>query len=129
VVGAANATLLDVRFDDFFTGNPDLSGNTPPNVPERAGNLWLTWESRRGVRAQAGLRHVGARFVDRANSARVPAYTVADSSLSFAITPMLAADVRVYNVFDTRYVTSTYGAAQWLLGRPRSLDVALRAGL
>ena len=126
---AANATLLDARFDDFFTGNADLSGNTPPNVPERAGNLWLAWESRRGVRAQAGLRHVGARFVDPANSARVPAYTVADGSLSLAITPMLAADVRVYNVFDTRYVTSTYGAAQWLLGRPRSLDVALRAGL
>ncbi|MBW6527737.1 TonB-dependent siderophore receptor [Sphingomonas sp. RHCKR7] len=125
----ANGTVLDARFDDFLSGNADLSGNTPPNVPERAGNLWLTWESRRGVRAQAGLRHVGARFVDSANSARVPAYTVADGSLSFAITPALAGDVRVYNLFDTRYVTSTYGAAQWLLGRPRSLDVALRARL
>jgi iron complex outermembrane recepter protein len=125
----ANGTLLDARFDDFLTNNADLSGNTPPNVPERAGNLWLTWESRRGVRAQAGLRHVGARFVDSTNSARVPAYTVADGGLSFAITPALAADVRVYNLFDTRYVTSTYGAAQWLLGRPRSLDVALRARL
>ncbi|WP_277980156.1 TonB-dependent receptor [Sphingomonas phyllosphaerae] len=125
----ANGTVLDARFDNFLSGNADLSGNTPPNVPERAGNLWLTWESRRGVRAQAGLRHVGARFVDLANSARVPAYTVADGSLSFAITPALAADVRVYNLFDIRYVTSTYGAAQWLLGRPRSLDLALRARL
>ncbi|WP_243693882.1 TonB-dependent siderophore receptor [Sphingomonas sp. BK235] len=125
----ANGTVLDTRFDDFLSGNADLSGNTPPNVPERAGNLWLTWQSRRGVRAQAGLRHVGARFVDSANSARVPAYTVADGGLSFAITPALAADVRVYNLFDTRYVTSTYGTAQWLLGRPRSLDVALRARL
>ncbi|MBB3693522.1 TonB-dependent siderophore receptor [Sphingomonas sp. BK580] len=124
----ANGTVLDARFDDFLNGNADLSGNTPPNVPERAGNLWLTWESR-GVRAQAGLRHVGARFVDSANSARVPAYTVADGGLSFAVTPALAADVRVYNLFDTRYVTSTYGATQWLLGRPRSLDVALRARL
>ncbi|MBB3472095.1 TonB-dependent siderophore receptor [Sphingomonas sp. BK345] len=125
----ANGTALDARFDDLLTGDADLSGNTPPDVPERAGNLWLTWESRRGVRAQAGLRHVGARFVDSTNSARVPAYTVADGGLSFALTPALAADVRVYNLFDTRYVTSTYGAAQWLLGRPRSLDVALRARL
>lgn len=124
----ANGTLLDARFDDILSGMADLSGNTPPNVPERAGNLWLIWESR-GVRAQAGLRHVGARFVDSANSARVPAYTVADGGLSFAVTPALAADVRVYNLFDTRYVTSTYGTAQWLLGRPRSLDVALRARL
>ncbi|MBB3347251.1 TonB-dependent siderophore receptor [Sphingomonas sp. BK069] len=125
----ANGTVLDARFDDLLTGDADLSSNTPPDVPERAGNLWLTWESRRGVRAQAGLRHVGARFVDSTNSARVPAYTVADGGLSFALTPALAADVRVYNLFDTRYVTSTYGAAQWLLGRPRSLDVALRARL
>ena len=31
----ANGTVLDARFDDFLSGNADLSGNTPPNVRSR----------------------------------------------------------------------------------------------
>lgn len=123
----ANGTLLDADYDDYISGGTDYSGNTPPNVPETAGNLWLTWQSSKGIRAQAGLRYVGRRYSDTANSFRVPAYTVVDASLSYAFTPAIAVDVRVYNLFDKDYVTSTYNDQQWLLGRPQSFDVALRA--
>lgn len=122
----ANGTVLDADYDNYMSGGDDNSGNTPPNVPETAANLWLTWNGLGGVRAQAGLRYVGKRYSDAANRFPVPAYTVVDAGLSYAITENVAVDVRVYNLFDKDYVTASYNDQQWLLGRPRSLDVAMR---
>lgn len=121
----ANGTILDADYDRFVSGNVDFSGNTPQNVPERAGNLWLTWTGG-ALRAQAGLRYVGKRQLNNANTQAAPAYTVVDGGVSYAFSERLAVDVRVYNLFDRIYASSTYGPEQWLLGRPRSLDVALR---
>ena len=123
----ANGTVLDAEYDDYISGGTNYSGNTPPDVPETAANLWLTWQGLGGIRAQAGLRYVGKRYSDTANNFRVPAYAVVDASLSYAFTDNVAVDLRVYNLFDKDYVTSTYNDQQWLLGRPQSFDVALRA--
>ncbi len=123
----ANGTILKARFDDYITGGKDFAGNTPSDVPETAANLWLTWQGLGGLRAQAGLRYVGRRFSDNGNRFRVPSYAVVDAGLSYAFTPDLAVDLRVYNLLDKDYAATTYSDQQWLLGRPRSVDVALRA--
>ena len=46
---------------------------------------------------------------------------------SYAFTPNLALDARIYNLFDRDYAFSTYGNEQWILGRPQSFDVSVRA--
>jgi iron complex outermembrane receptor protein len=38
----------------------------------------------------------------------------------------VAVDLRGYNLFDKAYAVTSYGDEQWILGRPRSIDVALR---
>jgi len=120
----ANGTVLDARFDDF-TG---FVGNTPPAVPETTANLELSWSGLSDAfQARANLRYVGRRFSDNANRFRIPAYTVVDLSATYAITPNVGLDVRVYNLFDEDYALSTYSDEQWILGRPRSFDVSLRA--
>ncbi|MET4898099.1 TonB-dependent receptor [Sphingomonadaceae bacterium jetA1] len=124
----ANGTVLDARFDDFRSGGTDFTGRTPPNVPETLGNLWLRWDATPAVQARAGLRYVGPRFSDNGDAFRIPGYATVDASLSYALSPRLALDLRLYNVFDKAYAVTAYGDQQWLLGRPRSLDVALRAG-
>lgn len=123
----ANGTVLDADYDAYISGGENHGGNTPPDVPEMTANIWLTWQGPGGVRAQAGLRHVGKRYSDTANRFRLPAYTVIDAGLSCALTGNVAVDLRVYNLFDREYASSTYNDQQWLLGRPRSFDVALRA--
>lgn len=123
----ANGTLLDAEYDDFISGGSDLSGNTPPAVPETTANLWLSWQGLGRLRAQAGLRYVGRRFSDDANRFRMPAHVVVDGGLSYSFTPKLAVDFRVYNLFDKEYATSAYNDEQWLLGRPRSVDLSVRA--
>jgi iron complex outermembrane receptor protein len=119
----ANGTVLDANYDDY-TG---FKGNTPRGVPEQAANLGLNWTSKMGLQLRGDLRYVGRRFSDDGNQFRVPAYTVVDLGASYALTSNVALDVRVSNVFDEAYALATYNDEQWILGRPRSVDVSVRA--
>lgn len=122
----ANGTVLDAKYDDFISGGVNYNGKTPTNVAKTTGNLWLRWSNGR-LAAQGGLRYVGHSFSDQANAFRVPGYTVVDGSVTYALTSQVAVDVRVANLFDKAYVTTTYANEQWILGRPRSVDVTVRA--
>ena len=120
---SANGTVLDANFDDFAGFND----RTPPQVPEVAANAELRWSDSRRLSARANLRYVGRRFTDNANAFRVPSYTVVDLGASYALTQNVALDFRIYNLFGEDYAFSTYGDEQWILGRPRSFDFAVRA--
>ena len=124
----ANGSVLNARFDDFLSGTANYAGKTPPEVPETMANLWLRWTATPAVQARAGLRYVGRRFSDNANDFRIPGYVTVDTTLSYAMTPRVAVDLHVYNLFDAAYAINSYGVQQWVLGRPRSVDVSLRAG-
>jgi len=123
----ANGSVLDARFDDFLSGGVSYNGKTPPGIAETMANVWLRWDATRRVQARAGLRYVGRRFSDNANRFRIPGYTTVDATIAYALTDHLAVDLRGSNLFDKAYATTSYGDEQWLLGRPRSIDVALRA--
>jgi iron complex outermembrane receptor protein len=123
----ANGSVLDARFDDFLSGGTSFDGKTPPGIAETMANLWLRWDASRRLQARAGLRYVGRRFSDNANRFRIPGYATVDATLSYALTDHVAVDLRGYNLFDKAYAITSYGDEQWILGRPRSIDVALRA--
>lgn len=123
----ANGTALDAKFDDFISGGASYTGKTPPNIPETAANLWLRWNLFNRFQTQVGLRYVGRTFSDNGNAFRVPGYAAVDGGLSYALTKNVALDLRVYNLFDKDYATTTYNDEQWILGRPRSFDFAIRA--
>lgn len=124
----ANGSVLNARFDDFMSGTANYAGNTPPDVPETMANLWLRWTATPTVQARAGLRYVGRRYSDNANDFRIPGYATVDTTLSYAVTSRVAVDLHVYNLFDAAYAINSYGVQQWVLGRPRAVDVSLRAG-
>ncbi|MBX3563548.1 MAG: TonB-dependent receptor [Sphingomonas sp.] len=124
----ANVSLLDARFDDFISGGTNYNGKTPANTPETAGNFSVYWRpvSAR-VRVNANLRYVGPTFSDNANTYRIPGYAVADAGISIGLSDGIWLTGRVYNLFDKAYATTSYNDEQWLLGRPRSFDIALSA--
>jgi iron complex outermembrane receptor protein len=124
----ANGAILDARFDEFLSGITSYNGKTPPNVPEITANLWLRYDVSPRLQSRLGLRYVGRTFSDNANRFRVPGYVVVDGGVSFAVTRNAAVSLRVYNLFDNDYATTTYNDEQWLLGRPRSIDVSISAG-
>ena len=118
----ANGTILDAD-GDLDLGNQ----NTPAGVPEKAANLELSWSGIDRLQLRGDLRYVGRRFTDDDNQFRVSAYTVVDLSATYAITKNVGVDARLYNLFDRAYAEGLYFDQQWILGRPRSFDVAVRA--
>jgi iron complex outermembrane receptor protein len=119
----ANGTILDANYDDF-TG---FNGKTPPGVPESAANLELRWSGLKSFQLRGNLRYVGRRFSDNENKFRVPGYVVVDAGLTYAVTPHVGIDLRAINLFDKDYALTTYNDEQWILGRPLSFEVSLRA--
>jgi iron complex outermembrane receptor protein len=126
----ANASLLRARFDDFTesVGGQAVSraGNTPPDVPRRLANVWLNWDFQPGWAAGAGLRYVGERNADNANTLKMPGYAVTDLSLRWQAAPRTKVTLRAANVFDRRYFTTAYYMPeQWFYGPDRKLDLVL----
>ncbi|MHA7682839.1 TonB-dependent receptor [Cupriavidus sp. PET2-C1] len=126
----ANAALLQARYDDFTesVGGAAVSrsGNVPTDVPERLANVWVTWRFLPAWTAGAGLRYVGRRFADRANSLEMPAYTTADLSLQWRAHRDTTLALRGFNVFDKHYVTTAYyNATQWLQGSGRRVELSV----
>jgi iron complex outermembrane receptor protein len=125
----ANGTVLDAQYDDFLEpvegGLADRKGMTPFDTPERSANLWLSWAFTEGWRVYGGARYVGRQFGDNAESVVLPSYTVADAGVEWRPRPRYAVNLQVFNAFDERYATSSYGPGQWILARPRAVELRL----
>jgi iron complex outermembrane receptor protein len=115
----ANGTVLMPRFDSFQEVVSGVSisraGNRPTNVPTQSANLWATYAVNKDWLVQGGLRYVGNRYMDNANTAVLPAYTVLDASVRWNINRHLALDA------------NGRGTGSWLVGAPRSFEISLTA--
>ena len=122
-----NLALLHAQYDDFQQAvggvAVNFAGNQPVNVPERIANLWLSWAFAPRWEARAGVQFVGETFSDFANTVRRPSYEVVNGSLDYRVSDTSRFSVRVYNLLDMIYPV-TGSANTWLLGRPRSVEVA-----
>lgn len=126
----ANAALLQARYDDF---TETVSGrlvsrkdNTPPNVPERTANLWLSWKAAPQWTLAGGARYVGERFANSSNSIRLPGYTTVDLALHWQATDATRLSLRAANVFDRYYFTTAYySGTQWLVGEGRRVQLTV----
>lgn len=126
----ANASILRARFDDFQESAGGVavtrSGNVPPNVAQRLANVWVSWNFQPGWTAMAGLRYVGKRFADNANSLELPSYTTTDLALRWDVSRDTTITARGYNVFDKAYFTTAYYTpTQWLYGPGRRFELTL----
>jgi iron complex outermembrane receptor protein len=128
----ANMAVLDARYDDFtelVSGTlTSWAGNTPTNTPQRVGALWLTWKLPQRFLAQGGLRYMGSRYLNNANTVRTPSATVVDANLRRQLTDRVSVDVRATNLFDKFYLQSVSGAPIPLRGRigpPRAVELML----
>jgi iron complex outermembrane receptor protein len=129
----ANAAVLQARFDKFFesVGGVSVSrnGKRPTNVPDVSSNLWLTYSPVARLQFQGGLRYVGDTYSDNGNTAanKLPDYLVLDAGVTVAATDKVRVRLNIYNLTDKIYATNAYNPGQWILGRPRSVDVTVSA--
>ena len=126
-----NVAVLEAQYDDFKIpssgSNPpiDVSGNTPPNVPQQLANSWLTWAFMPKWEARAGVQWVGSMYGNDANTLKRPDYTVVNLGLDYDVTDKSNVSLRVYNVFDEMYALSG-GSTEWQLAPPRSAEISYR---
>ena len=128
----ANLAVLRAQYDDFneTVGGAVVSyaGRQPIDVPERIGNLWINYAFARDWEARIGLQYVGETFSDFGNNARRPAYTLVNAGLDHQVSRESRLSLRVYNLFDEVYAirgNAVNGVGtNWLLGRPRTVELA-----
>lgn len=118
-----NLALVDAQFDTLLEAGGNRAGNRPANVPRQSANLWAHY--RTGAwQLSSGLRHVGQRFADNANSVQLPAYTLWDAAVHYQVSPQATVSLVARNLADRRYVSASYGDNQFLLGQGRRLELA-----
>jgi iron complex outermembrane receptor protein len=123
----ANATVLQARFDDFYDGLVSRSGNTPPDVAEAAANLGLNWKLAPAWQVGGDVRYVGKRYGDNANLNVLPSYTVVDARVQWQTHKNVNLALNLFNAFDKLYAAAPYNSGgQWILGRPRSVELSAR---
>jgi len=128
----ANLALLDARYDDFtevIAGTlTKWDGNTPTNVPERVSALWLTWSLPQQFQVQGGMRYIGRRYLNNANTATTPSATVVDAGIRRQLTSKVNVDLRATNLLDTFYLQNVSGSPIPVRGRfgaPRQIELTL----
>lgn len=124
----ANTAVLRAKYDDFVqavgTTSVNYAGNVPVNVPQNVSNIWATWAFAPNWSTNAGVQFVGKTYSDNANTLARPAYNVVNAGVQWKPDTNTTVSLRVYNLFDTIYATSG-GTNQWLLGMPRTAQLAV----
>ncbi|MFT0701675.1 TonB-dependent receptor domain-containing protein, partial [Citrobacter meridianamericanus] len=79
LLAEGNFAWVDAQYDEFTenVGGVAVSrkGKTPPNVPERVGNLWLTYDFDPAWQGGVDARYVSSVYANNANTWHVPSYT------------------------------------------------------
>ncbi|MEZ5764546.1 MAG: TonB-dependent siderophore receptor [Xanthobacteraceae bacterium] len=123
----ANTAILRAKYDDFVQSvggvAVNYAGSVPANVPQSISNIWATWAFAPNWSANVGVQFVGSVFADAANTLARPSYNLVNAGLQWKPYANTTLSLRVYNVFDTVYTTSG-GTGQWMLGMPRTAQLA-----
>ncbi len=102
--------------------------DTPAGVPEQAGQSRAVVERDRqaaGARATCAMSAAASPTTTTSSASRPIRWSI---SARLTRSPRTSASMcRVYNLFDKAYAEGIYFDQQWILGRPRSFDVSVRA--
>ena len=125
-----NVALLRARYDDYVQGSGgtavSFTGNVPVSVPQQLANLWVSDRFAPDWTAIAGLKYVGKRYADAANTLTMPSYATVDLALAWQPRKDTTVTARAYNVFNRRYVEAAYyDETQYLLGNDRRFELLL----
>jgi catecholate siderophore receptor len=113
------------------SGNPLYVGKAMPNLAPNAVNLWAEYYLSGAWEVGLGGNYLDGRFADSAQTARVPAYIVANAMTSYRLGHGLRIQLNLNNLFDKRYYDGVYYTSvsenHVVPGPGRTLKVTLKA--
>jgi iron complex outermembrane recepter protein len=129
---STNAAYTYSKFDEFtdsLAGN--VSGKLVPNVPRWVGNVWTSARDVAGLPLEigAGVRFVGDRYGNYANSLELDGFTLVTAYAAWSISDLVLVSGRVKNLLDEDYANwaDIFYPDQVLLGEPRTFEIELVA--
>jgi len=126
-----NVAWVDAQYDEFSEKNAagvvvSRKGNTPTNVPDRVGNLWLTYDFDPAWQGGVDARYVASVYADNANTQTVPSYTLYGSFLTLKVDAHTSITGRVRNLTDEVYARFAHVSPAYYLGEPRTFELAVQ---
>lgn len=115
VIGSYSYLDTEVR----ESNTPTEIGNRLGNVPDHSGSLWTVYELPFGLEIGGGVRYVGTRYTNVANTRRIGDYWVADATLAYEFRPGTTLRLNVFNLFDERFIDQV-GGGHFVPGPGRS---------
>lgn len=102
-------------------------GKMPANTPRHSGSLWLAYDfaedsALEGLQVAGGLRYIGDRFSDNANTVSLDPVTLVDLAATYKVTDKATLAVNLNNVTDETYVSTCgsfgcyYGSGRTVMG-------------
>ena len=88
---------------------PAELGNRLANVPDHSGTIWSTYKLPIGLELGGGVRYVGERFTNVANTRRIDDYFLADATIAYEFSPATSLRLNVFNIFDEEFIDATSG--------------------
>lgn len=119
-------TYLDTEVRESNT--PAELGNRLGNVPKHSGSIWSTYKLRSGIEFGGGVRLVGDRYTNVANSRLVDGYVVADATVAYEFRRNMTLRLNAFNLFDKRYIDQV-GGGHFVPGPGRSAIATLALGI
>lgn len=118
-------TMLDMKV--LNSANAAEVGNMPILTPEQNASLWLDYSfagNLQGVSVGSGLRYIGKRWNDVANTSSEPSYTLVDVSARYDTGPWRFS-INIGNLFDREYLSGrAYGS--YFRGAERNMVATAR---
>ena len=118
----ASYTYLDAEVKESNTESE--IGNRLQNVPDHSASFWTSYELPAGFEIGGGLRYVGTRYTNVANTRKIGDYWVADATAGYDINPKMSLRLNVLNIFDERYIDQV-GGGHFVPGAGRSAVATL----
>ncbi|AIS13469.1 TonB-dependent receptor [Pseudomonas chlororaphis subsp. aurantiaca] len=127
-----NFAWVDAQYDEFTEKNAagvvvSRKGNTPTNVPDRVGNLWLTYDLAPQWQTGVDARYVASVYADTANTLTVPSYTLYGTFLTYKLDSHTSITGRVRNLTDEVYARFAHVSPAYYLGTPRTFELAVQS--
>ncbi len=122
----ASYTYLDSEVTESNT--PAEVANRLGNVPDHSGSLWMLYTLPQNIEIGGGVRYVGTRYTNVANTRRIDDYWVADATLGYDFNPRTTLRLNVFNIFDQRY-PDQIGGGHFVPGAGRSAVATLTFGM
>lgn len=130
LLAEGNFAWVDAQHDEFTenVGGVAVSrkGKTPPNVPERVGNLWLTYDFDPAWQGGVDARYVSSVYANNANTWHVPSYTVYGTFLSYRLDERTRITGRVRNLTDEVYARFVQSTPLYYVGDPRTFELSVQ---